>query len=135
MLRELVEAVFAPLVLRWRAEGVGFVYWNEADERICEKVPHDHVIGAENITFLAKSPLEFQRMLLEASAFLHEGLGMDWKVSSLEVMHAATVPHPRQQVFVTNMAGQRVPLRQVYKLPLLGDVITDGVLVGAHIFS
>ena len=78
--------------MRWRAEGVGFVFWNEADARTHDLVPHSHVIWADNITSLAKSPVELQRMLVEASAHLHDGLGVDRKVSNLEVLRATTVP-------------------------------------------
>ena len=75
----MIEFVLQPLVDRGRHERMGFCF-GEDDER-----PLSHLIWADNVILIAKSPNEFNQMAQELTDAICS-IGFQWKRSSLEAI-------------------------------------------------
>ena len=74
----MIEHALEPLVIAWKRDRLGFCF-GESDDH-----PLSHLIWADNITLVAKSMPELQRMAQEITEEIYR-IGFKWKHSSLRV--------------------------------------------------
>jgi len=77
LLNALLAYHFDPLITSWQQRSFGFIFDDEP--------PITHAFWADNLIFLAKSDIEANTMLQEATDTLHAA-GLRWKHSSLELL-------------------------------------------------